>query len=119
MANKKILGWDGEQAEIPLYPNCDLVFTLDPVTATKGEITTWPTGTTSTLRFYRGEPNNNGTEVLTASGVYDPHGIEFVIQSEVLNPIRATATHFQIATTLPEGQDYPTYYGKVVKRVAR
>ena len=121
MANKKILGWDAEPAEIPLYPNCDLVFTLDPKTATGNAITTWPTGATSTLYFYRGDPTANGTQILTAAGIVDPNGIEFVIQSDVLDPIRATATHFLLITSMPESptQEFPTYYGKVVKRVAR
>ncbi|SDT85450.1 hypothetical protein SAMN04488548_11920 [Gordonia westfalica] len=55
------LGWEGTKAEIPLYQNSDLVFSLDPIDATSGNITSWPVGAASTLYFFEGDPVRNAT----------------------------------------------------------
>ncbi len=56
------LGWEGTKAEIPLYQNSDLVFSLDPIDATSGNITSWPVGAASTLYFFsKATPVRNAT----------------------------------------------------------
>lgn len=121
MSAKKVLGWDGEIAEIPLYPNCDLVFSLDPVDVTSGVLSSWPSGATSTLYFYQGDPVNGGTQLTTVAGIVEASSIDYVIQSTTLDPIRSTATNFLLIVSMPESptQEYPLFYGKVVKRNAR
>lgn len=118
MGDGKVLGWDGERAEIPLYPNCDLVFTLDPKDATSGAMSSWPAGTASTLYFYQGDPVRSGTQLLTAAGIVEPGNIDYIIQSATLDPIRNTVTHFLLTVSMPESptQEYALYFGKVVKR---
>ena len=121
MSAKKTLGWDGEVAEIPLYPNCDLIFSLDPVDVTSGVISSWPSGTASTLYFYQGDPVNGGTQLTTAAGIVEASSIDYIIQSATLDPLRSTATNFLLTVSMPESptQEYALFYGKVVKRASR
>lgn len=113
-----ILGWDATKAEVPLYRESDLVFSLDPVNATGGGLSSWPDGAASTLYFYQGDPAKGGAEVLTAAGIVEPGSIDYNVQSETLAPILDTTTHFLLTVSMPETptQEYPLYYGKVVRR---
>ena len=116
------LGWEGTRAELPLYRQSDLVFSLDPVDATSGNITSWPDGAASTLYFYKGDPVKTSTStapVLTVPGVVDAPSIDYVVQQETLAPALGQATHFLVTVSMPEtpSQEYPLYFGKVVRRV--
>ena len=114
------LGWEGTKAEIPLYQNSDLVFSLDPIDATSGNITSWPEGAASTLYFFRGDPTRTAIPaILSINGVVEPPSIDYVIQQETLAPILGQATHFLVTVSRPETptQEYPLYYGKAVRRV--
>lgn len=114
------LGWEGTKAELPLYRQSDLVFSLDPVDATSGNITSWPEGAASTLYFYKGDPTRTSlAPVLSVPGVVEPPSIDYVVQQETLAPILGQATHFLVTVSMPEtpSQEYPLYFGKVVRRV--
>ncbi|SDT95673.1 DUF7264 domain-containing protein [Gordonia westfalica] len=81
------LGWEGTKAEIPLYQNSDLVFSLDPIDATSGNITSWPVGAASTLYFFEGDPVRNATTpIISIPGVVEPPSIDYVVQQETLAP---------------------------------
>ncbi|QMU19367.1 DUF7264 domain-containing protein [Gordonia rubripertincta] len=114
------LGWEGTKAEVPLYQNSDLVFSLDPIDATSGNITSWPVGAASTLYFFEGDPVRTGTTpIASIPGVVEPPSIDYVVQQETLAPIISRATHFLLTVSMPESptQEYPLYYGKAVRRV--
>ncbi|WVX89099.1 hypothetical protein SEA_HIBISCUS_26 [Gordonia phage Hibiscus] len=110
-----ILGWEATRAIIPLYRESDLVFTLDPVDATNGAVTSWPAGAASTLYFYDGDPDEGGTQILTAAGIVEPAGIDYTVQKETLTPAYNSATHFLIVVSMPETptQESPLYAGTV------
>lgn len=114
----KTLGWEGEQAQVPLYTASDLIFSLDPVAATGGAMSSWPAGAASTLYFFQGDPKTGGTQLITVAGMVESSSIDYVVQSETLAPILASVTHFLLTVSMPETptQEYPLYFGKVVRR---
>lgn len=118
---RPVLGWEATQATIPLYRESDLVFTLDPVDATSGALSAWPEGAASTLYFYDGDPDEGGTQVLTAAGIVEPAGIDYIVQKETLTPAYNDATHFLIIVSMPETptQESPLYAGTVQRGVTR
>lgn len=118
MTSPVTLGWEATRAVIPLYIEADLIFSLDPVDATNGNITSWPDGAASTLYLYEGNPKYGGTELLTAAGIVEPSSIDYNIQSETLAPILESVSHFLITVSMPETptQEYPLYSGEVDRR---
>ena len=115
---RPVLGWEATQATIPLYRNTDLIFSLDPVHATNGALSSWPDGAASTLYLFNGDPKSGGTQVLTTAGIVEPAAIDYNVQSETLAPVLDTATHFLLTVSMPETptQEYPSYVGKVERR---